>query len=277
MRKNIKKILYALEKLIELNGELYLDNFKNTQKMLILMTSKHDGYYYIYKQFNFPINKQTLIDNYHLLNYDSVYNILFGGQHIYNLYDLFKFMDEEGRIPEDKFLEHIYNLENKHIENSRFIRETLSMFNTIFDPSEYEIKYVNDGCYPNESNRDETLVKNYFIIKKIKDNNPLKNIVQYVDQIVLPKIPDEIHMKRIFKEIEMLQKDKLILNIRFNFDKSNPILMFDYFHDSYKVIFPINYPFKFPIIHINDKIFYNVDGPPNSIYECLFINGLHIN
>jgi len=253
----LNKILQTLEKLIELNGELYLDNFKNTRMIRPLNTRNENGYYVIYDMHDTnknSINKQTLIDEYDLLNCNGYYKVLFNYQYMYNFCDLFKFMDKEGRIPADKILEHVENLDNEQIENRRFIVETLSMINTIFDPLEYKIEYINDGCYPNESNRDETLVKNYFVIKKIKDTKPLKNIVKSVDQIVLPETYDEPYMKQIVIDIEMLQKDKFVLNINLSKFKTNvPLLQlkFDYFHDLYIIYYSKDYPLESPYIYIN--------------------------
>jgi len=177
--------LKEIEKLIALNGELYINTFKKAFKNLYLEIDETKQYYLTdfttwhidpkqqVKTIVTPQMEKTYLE----YNKIQVIQVIDNSQGkyriIYNLKALFKYMDSDGFISKEKIVQHLKEI-NRHfqIENDDHNKETVEKLQSIFSPEKYSIKYSNNIRYPNnqiEANtKDFRKIFNFYVIKREK-------------------------------------------------------------------------------------------------------------
>jgi len=178
--------LKEIEKLIALNGELYINTFKKKAlKNLYLEIDETEQYYLTDFTWHIDPKKRvktivtpSMEKTYLKYNEYQVLFVLFINSQeeyriIYNLKALFKYMDSDGFISKEKIVEHLKEI-NRHfqIENDDHNKETVEKLQSIFSPEKYSIKYSNNIRYPNnqiEANtKDFRKIFNFYVIKREK-------------------------------------------------------------------------------------------------------------
>ena len=166
---NLFNLIPKLLLLLQPDGELYINTFKNPVKQLNIFKKESDKYY-LYSIQNIKINLKKEIKEFS--NYDSnkkvvIYtNFIFN--EVFNLIELSKYVDDiDFGIPIDILDKHLEkNDENKIIDDKYYIDQIIEKCSSIIDYTKYNINYINDD-YPNESNDNKTDIFGYFMIKKI--------------------------------------------------------------------------------------------------------------
>jgi hypothetical protein len=177
--------LKEIEKLIALNGELYINTFKKAFKNLYLEIDETKQYYLTdfttwhidpeqqVKTIVTPQMEKTYLEYNKIQVIQAIDNSQGKYRIIYNLKALFKYMDSDGFISKEKIVEHLKEI-NRHfqIENDDHNKETVEKLQSIFSPEKYSIKYSNNIRYPNnqiEANtKDFRKIFNFYVIKREK-------------------------------------------------------------------------------------------------------------
>ena len=171
--------LRVIKKLIALNGELYIDTFRESM-WSILMLETTDGHKYYLKTSTWDPITETRSPQFNVtpdilkryVGYNIGYTIQVEIQSqmkkINDPETLFTHMEQDGSIPKAEIDKHIMESDyHAAIEKSRHAAETIHRLNIIFPPPQYRIEYIQNYEYPNNPNTPEKRINEFYLITRI--------------------------------------------------------------------------------------------------------------
>jgi hypothetical protein len=170
--------LEVIKNLIALNGELYIDTFRESMSSILYLKTT-DGVNYYLKDFTWdPITRTRspefnvtpdILERY--VGYNKGYNIrLFqaGTPVINHPETLFRRMRPDGSIPKVEIDSHIRDSDyHALIKATGHDAETMRRLNIIFPPAQFTIRYIQNAEYPNNSNMEAKCINNFYLITRI--------------------------------------------------------------------------------------------------------------
>ena len=161
--------LAVIKDLIALNGNIYIDTFRHSQKSpMYLKQDIASGNYYLKKERDTIIVTPKTLKNYVGYNkgisirvYQEPYPTFFNPE------VLFTYMNVDGSIPRALIDEHILNASQyEYIEKTIHDTETMRRLSIIFPFPEYTIEYIENGKYPNNPSPISIVITNFYLITK---------------------------------------------------------------------------------------------------------------
>jgi hypothetical protein len=171
---DLKNLIPKLLSLLQTGGKLFIDTFKYNMNINIILFIEENETFYLFSQSREKINlkDKELIDKY--LHYESPFKIkVLLNKNLFDLYQIRKLIqdvDESGYgIPKTIMENHLSLNNKKDLDQKEYVEQVTEDFKEIIDYSKYSINYINDMDlpYPNEPDRPEIYITEYFIIKKL--------------------------------------------------------------------------------------------------------------
>lgn len=171
---NLSETIPKLLSLLEINGELYINDFKTLSLggiYAFLKDKSLDTYYLHYITMNEKIDltNKKIIDKLSHYALKPRIGLSIEGQfiQIYNLRELCTKIDKYSGLSLSDITEHM-STKHREIDYENYKEQIINDYKEIIDWTKYNIKLSYQKMqYPNESIRLETDVNEFFIIKKI--------------------------------------------------------------------------------------------------------------
>jgi len=170
--------LEVIKNLIALNGELYIDTFREGNAFLLYLKTTDGNNYYLKNSTWDPIARvrsvefnvtPDILGRY--VEYNNGYSIRVFQAGLPKISDpeaLFTHMRPDGSIPKTEIDNHIRDSDyHAAIEKTRHDTETMRRLDIIFPPEQYRIRYLQNTEYPNNPNDESKCINNFYLITRI--------------------------------------------------------------------------------------------------------------
>jgi len=170
--------LEVIKNLIALNGELYIDTFRESLLIILFLKTSDGENYYLKDSTWDPITRirspefnvtPDILERYVGYNKGCSIRVFRAGTPIINHPEtLFRSMRPDGSIPKVEIDNHIRDSDYHALINTTgHDVETMRRLNIIFPPAQFTIRYIQNTEYPNNSDIEGKCIYNFYLITRI--------------------------------------------------------------------------------------------------------------